>query len=351
MQQPLVNPFVGTGLPDAEAMAVVPSVAVDAVAALLAKCPMHKETPLVSLPALATRAGVREVWCKDESQRMGLGSFKALGAAYVIAQDAANANAAHMTTALSGKTYVAASAGNHGLSIAAGAQVFGAQAVIFLAETVPEAFADRLRGFGARVERAGDIYEESMAAAEVAAADNGWTLLSDSSWPGNTEAARRVMEGYVQFAAEITQQIARPPTHVLLQAGVGGMAAAAAAYLRQAWGPEVQLIVVEPTAAPALHDSIAAGKLVDTQGPVSAMGRLDCKTPSMVALAGLSRDADQFCLLSEIDAQTGVTVLAEHDLPSTPSGAAGFAALLAGVEGIGTDARVLCILSEGSEDG
>lgn len=351
MLTPLKNPYLGVGLPDAEAMAVLPSTNAAAVANLLAKCPVYKITPLRNVPELAARAGVAEVLVKDESDRMGLGSFKALGAAYVIAQDAANSGAAKMTKALGDRVYVSASAGNHGLSIAAGAQVFGARAVIYLAETVPEAFADRLRGLGAEVARAGQIYEESMAAAQQAAAQNGWTLLSDSSWTGYTDAGQRVMEGYLQMAAEIVDQIETPPSHVLLQAGVGGMAAAVAAYLRQAWGDAVQILVVEPGVAPALHHSIAAGHLLDTTGPVSAMGRLDCKTPSLVALAGLSRDANGFCLLSEADAAAGVTALADLNLLSTPSGAAGIAALLAGIDGIGRDARVLTLLSEGVEDG
>ena len=64
-----------------------------------------------------------------------------------------------------GRTYVTASAGNHGLSVAAGAAAFGARARIYIAETVPEAFAERLRAFGAEVRREGNVYEQSMAAA------------------------------------------------------------------------------------------------------------------------------------------------------------------------------------------
>ena len=92
------------------------------------------------------------------------------------------------------------------------------------------------------------------------------------------------------------------------------------------------------------------GKVVDTEGPVSAMGRLDCKTPSMLALADLARDADRFVTISEAEAAAGAHAVAEAGLASTPSGAAGVAALLAGLEGIGPQAHVLCILSEGPED-
>ena len=80
------------------------------------------------------------------------------------------------------------------------------------------------------------------------------------------------------------------------------------------------------------------------------MGRLDCKTPSLIALNGLARDADIFCTLSEAEAMRGADLLAEHGLPTTPSGAAGVAALLAGPR-VPAEARVLAILSEGPENG
>lgn len=117
------------------------------------------------------------------------------------------------------------------------------------------------------------------------------------------------------------------------------------------WGDTPTIVVVEPAAAPALMESIRAGRLVTADGPVSAMGRLDCKTPSMIALAGLARDADLFVTITEAEADAAVAALAEAGLVTTPSGAAGVAALLAGVPGVGADARVLAILSEGPEDG
>ncbi len=280
---------------------------------------------------------------------MGLGSFKALGAAYAIARAAA-AKGGDLQGALLGRTYVTASAGNHGLSVAAGARVFGARAVIYLADTVPEGFARRLQTMGAQVVRGGADYEASMAAAGAAAEANGWVLLSDGSWPGYVDLPFRVMEGYRQIATEIAAHLSGAPTHVLLQAGVGGLAAAMAAELRLAWGDAVQMIVIEPEAAPALIESIRAGRVVVTEGPASAMGRLDCKTPSMLALADLARDADWFVTLTEADAAAGAAAVAACGLPSTPSGAAGVAALLAGLKGVGPDAHVLCILSEGPED-
>lgn len=348
------NPYRGRGLPESGGEpAVCPGTDAGRITRLLARCPAAAETPLTLYRALGERLGVGSLHLKDESGRMGLGSFKALGAANVIARDAEDAGITPPAVALGGRTYVAASAGNHGLSVAAGARVFGATAVIFLSDAVPEAFADRLRAEGARVERAGKTYEQSMAAASAAAARNGWTLLSDSSWPGYIDLPFAVMEGYLQMSAEMVAQMPEPPTHIFLQAGVGGMAAAVAAHVRLHWGAAPVIVVVEPEAAPALIEGVAAGRVVDTQGPVSAMGRLDCKTASLIALNGLARDADVFSTITEAEAARAVADLAAEGIATTPSGAAGVAALAAaqseGGAALGPDSRVLAIVTEGAE--
>ena len=321
-----------------------PSVDVDRAAALLSRCPKAAVTPLVSSPDLAERARVGAVLVKDERARMGLGSFKALGAAYVIARDAEDG-------AAQGQTYVTASAGNHGLSVAAGAQVFGATAVIFLAETVPESFANRLRGFGADVRRHGAIYEDAMAGAAEFANTEGHVLLSDSSWPEYFERPYTLMEGYLTLMQEAVQQMSEPPSHIFLQAGVGGLAAACAAYARKVWGDGPRIVVVEPDVAPALHASVKAGAPQITNGPSSDMGRLDCKEPSLIAFKGLAADANDFMLITEDEGARGSAVCADVGLPPTPSGAAGVAGLLAARDqqtdlGLNTQSRVLVILSE-----
>ena len=336
--------------------------------ALFARCPVADTTPLLAAPELARAVGVGELWLKDERARMGLGSFKALGAAHAIARLAADRLDAPGTlagadtladasaTALAGTTFVCASAGNHGLSVAAGARVFGADAVIHVSRTVPESFVARLRAKGARVVRSGDDYEASMAAAAADADAHGWVLLSDSSWPGYVELPTRVMEGYLILAAEAAEQIPQAPTHVFLQAGVGGLAAAVTAFVRRRWGDGPVVVVVEPEAAPALLESIDAGAPVCATGPVSTMGRLDCKEPSHLALAELARHADHFVTITDDECDRTVALLAQHGIDTTPSGAAGVAGLHhAGQHrdalGLTGDSRVLAIITEGVPEG
>lgn len=361
----LPNPYRGTGLPPTVNMAqgaVFTNVSepID----LLTRCPIVAATPLHEMAELASDLGIESLLLKDESHRMGLGSFKALGAAYVIAREAhRRMNAGDgaplgedMAGALRNTVYACASAGNHGLSVAAGARLFGAGAVIYLDEAVPEAFADRLRALDAEVVRSGSDYAASMEAVAEDAGRNGWILLSDSSWPGYVDLPARVMEGYLVMGEEVVQALERAPTHVFLQAGVGGLAAAMTALFRARWGDAPTIVVVEPAFAPALIESIRAGAPVKTSGPVSIMGRLDCKEPSHLALAELAHRADWFVTIDDEQAATAVSLLGRHGIETTASGAAGVAAVQhAGEEGnrlgLGAASRVLAFVTEGREDG
>ncbi len=339
------NPHRPSGLPT-QILAATPYPSVDAErpANLLKQCPAYKATPLTDMKKLAGELGIGSLAVKDERTRLNLGSFKALGAAYVIADMANSAPDQQLT----GKTFATASAGNHGLSVARGAQIFGAKSVIYIADTVPAGFQARLEAFGATVVRKGHDYEASMTAAQEAATKNNWILLSDSSWDGYFEMSHRLMEGYLTMAAETVRQMDKPPTHIFLQAGVGGMASAVAAYFRKAWEDGPTIIVVEPDAAPALLESVKAGEPVDAPGPVSNMGRLDCKTPSFIALKGLARDADHFMTISDGEASKAAARLAAHDMATSPSGGAGLAGLIASKEALelGWNSRALLIISE-----
>ncbi|WP_372837209.1 pyridoxal-phosphate dependent enzyme, partial [Puniceibacterium confluentis] len=296
------------------------------VLALLRRCPVAQITPLTTLPDLARDSHIAALWVKDERTRMGLGSFKALGAAHVIAHAAAALSPEDPVGALGGHTFVTASAGNHGLSVAAGAAVFGARAVVYLSDTVPDSFALRLRAKGAEVVRSGRNYEDSMQAAAEAADAKGWTLLSDSSWEGYTEIPQRLMQGYLALMAEVGEQLHPAPTHVFVQAGVGGLAAAVAAATRRLWGEAPRVIVVEPDAAPCVAQSLDNERFTPVRGPVSDMGRLDCKEASMIALRGLARDADAVVTLSDAEVNAVLPRLAELGLATTASGGASVAA-------------------------
>ena len=347
------NPYFTKGFPQDNGIDKV-STDVEAVRKLLEMCPKASRTPLTSSISLADKVGVKNIWFKDERQRMGLGSFKALGAAYVIADHASkivsnNASASEWKKALNGKCYVTASAGNHGLSLAAGARLFGAKAVIYLSRNVPSSFADKIRSYDAEVVVVGNSYEESMEGAQKAAADNNWMLLSDVTWDGY-DAGLKVMEGYLVAAAEAYEDCPESPTHIFLQAGVGGFPAAMAAQARRHFGNDPKIIIVEPTEAPVLLESIQAGKGVKVEGGISIMGRLDCKVPSTRALSSLAKTCTHFMTITDNDAEECMEELENEGLETSPSGGAGYAGLIDlknyDESGLNKDSNIMIFLTE-----
>ncbi|MDF1607679.1 diaminopropionate ammonia-lyase [Hoeflea sp. YIM 152468] len=324
--------------------------------AMLRLCPAYAATPLQLMPEFAAGLGIGALMVKDETQRMRLGSFKALGGVFAVAQmieDASGAsdlNSEHARQTAANMTFITASAGNHGLSVAAGAHIFGARGIIVLSSAVPEGFAERIRNTGAEVVRVDGSYEDSVRYAVDAADRNGWLLLADGSWEGYTERPALVMEGYSVIADECRAKFVKTrdwPTHVFVQAGVGGLAAAMAAHIRQHWPAQPQIIVVEPDAAPCLLQSAKAGILLRAEGPQSNMGRLDCKDASLIAFEALRHDADLFMTVSDTDAKAATRQFASHGIQTTPSGAAPLAALQE--LDPGPEARCLLIATEGPE--
>jgi len=312
---------------------------------LLGFCPAHRATPLLPLAPLAAELGLGGIHIKAEWRRMGLSSFKPLGGAYAVAllvasqAEAALGRAIRPDELLSPAvravardlTVICASAGNHGLAIAAGARAFGAQAIVYLSAAVPERFAIRLREQGATIERAGATYEESMALAADAAERKGWHLVSDSSWPGYTQVPLDIMRGYTILLEEAADTLAAggPASHVFVQAGVGGLAGAAIGYLRDRWGEDFRFVVVEPNGAPCLLESAQCGHPVRILGDPTSLGRLDCKEPSLLAFDLLSRLADAFMTVSDATAEAAANRLAKLGAPVSACGAAGAAGLIA----------------------
>lgn len=312
--------------------------------------PGYIVSPLVEM----TTPSGGEVLVKVETARMGLGAFKALGGPYAVfrilaahwrdkggglataGRDPITDPGADFRSFAARQTFVTASAGNHGMGVASGARAQGANARIYLAKTVPDSFSQRLEKHGAAVVRSGETYEESVAAAIADAEQTGATLLADGTWPGYTDIPKIVMEGYTVIAEELRasfEATRKWPSHVFLQAGVGGLAAAMAHMIRTNWAVQPELIIVEPEAAACLQASHMAGQTVRADGPPSAMGRLDCKVPSIVALQVLERCNVAYETLSEDEGMAAAEAVLRLGIPTTPSGAAGYGGMQKWLQG------------------
>lgn len=309
----------------------------------------HAPTPLLSLPALAAELGVGAIHIKDEGFRLGLGSFKALGGSNAVirlvleecsrqfgrAVDIAELNTSEVRAVAAGMTVACATDGNHGRSVAQGAQLVGARAAVFVHSGVSNERVAAIARFGARMIRVEGTYDDSVAEAARVASREGWTVVSDTSWPGYERIPGLVMQGYTAMVREALRQLPEPPTHVFVQAGVGGVAAAVAGHLALVFGDRRPIfVVVDPARAACLCETARAGHPVKIDhGEPTVMAMLECYEPSLVAWRVLSRVADAFMTVDEDDAVSVMNRMARPSgndpaIVAGESGGAGLAGLI-----------------------
>lgn len=341
--------------------------------------PGYAPTPLHRLDALAKSLGVGGVLYKDEGPRFGLGSFKALGGAYAAARllsreltkklgrvvTPADLRSGALASETAQITLSSATDGNHGRSLAWGARMFGAPCRIYVHRDVSPGRIAAMEGYGATVTVVDGDYDASVRRTREDADANGWFVVSDTSWEGYTDPPRDVMAGYGVMAREIADALAKPPSHVLLQGGVGGLAAAIAAAFRQQWGANApRVVIVEPDLAPCLFESARAGTATAVAiHDETVMAGLSCGEPSALAWEILAEEARDFITIPDDFVGPTMRGLArpcggDPAIAAGESAVAGLAALIAaagdvdwrGKLGLGPDSVALVIGSEGVTD-
>lgn len=348
-----------------------------AAAEVIRAWPGYRVTPLLSLPAIADELQLAAVSYKDEAQRFGLKSFKALGGAYAVFRvlleylEETEGVTVSVVDMLAGRyrdligrlTVASATAGNHGRSVAWGARLFGCHCKIFIHSGVGAARADAIAQYGAEIIRVDGNYDDSVAAA---AKEHHWSIVSDTSYPGYTRIPQLVMQGYTLMLEEILQQSDDlPPTHILVQGGVGGLAAAVAGYFQRRYGAaRPTLIVVEPRQADCLYQSARRGAAAQASGNLdSMMLGMACGEVSLLAWEILAGSADAFVRIDDsevIDALCDLNdgVISSQRIVAGECSGAGLAALrqLAADDqyrsrlGLDRNSRVLLFGTEGDTD-
>ena len=321
--------------------------------------PEYAPTPLLDLPPLAARLGVAQILAKDEGRRM-LGSFKSLGGTYAglrALARAANVDIAGLVAARpeGQPPLICASDGNHGLAVAAAAQFAGARARVYLHSGVPQARARRIVEQGAEIVWVDGTYDDAVDAAVAACRTGAGILVADTTDDVNDSVVRDVMAGYGVIADEIRHQMEASghpkPTHLFVQAGVGGLAAAMAKGLGDWLAPPGAIFVVEPANAPAVAAALAAGRPVRVDGDLQTTAEmLSCGEASAPAIAILRHHGARTITVSEHALDEAPALLRACGGPATtPSGSAGLAGLVA-VQGerleLNSSARVLIVISE-----
>ena len=245
-------------------------------------------TPLIELNKLSKELGLNKIFYKDESKRFDLKSFKALGGAYAVEKISKGNKDIVVATA---------TAGNHGRSVAWGARRLGLKCKIFISDFVSDARGRAMSDLGADVVKVKGNYEKSLIECIKQSTDNNWQIVQDVAWKDYMLVPKFTMAGYTVMMREIIDQIKdNQITHIILQAGVGGMAGAMVAGVARYLDYIPTTIVVEPDSAACVLESIRSGKIekIDIKRE-SLMGGMSCGEVSLVPWEIL-KDSVKYCI-------------------------------------------------------
>jgi threonine dehydratase len=264
-------------------------------------------TPVFSSETFSRLAG-RPVLLKAENlQRTG--AFKIRGAYNTIAQLTAEERAAGVVTA---------SAGNHGQAVAWAAREAGIPATILVPESAPMAKVDAARSYGARVELAGDGFDETAALARARADETGATFV-------HAFEDARVVAGQGTLGLELAEQLPEGPGTVVIPVGGGGLASGIAIAL-DALRPELRIVGVQAAACAPLAGRAPTGATI-------ADG-IAVKHPGELTATILQDLLDDIVVVDDEEISEAIVLLLERaKLVAEGAGAAPVAAILAGRAG------------------
>jgi len=267
----------------------------------------YSPTPLIKLDKLNKELKLKNIYYKDEDKRFDLKSFKALGGAFAVYKIASEKKNITVSTA---------TAGNHGRSVAWGAQRLGLECKIFISENVSESRAAAMRDLGADVIRVKGNYDNSLKECIEQSNENKWEIVQDVSWEGYKKIPKLIMAGYTIMIKEIFDEIdSNSITHVFLQAGVGGMAAAMIAGFAKLSKNIPKFIVIEPENADCVFKSIQNNKptSIDIKKE-TVMGGMSCGDVSSIAWEILKNSTNYCMTIPDNAISTAVALLAESRL-------------------------------------
>ena len=267
----------------------------------------YSSTPLIDLNKLNDELGFKNIYYKDEDKRFELKSFKALGGAFAVNKIADKKGNITVATA---------TAGNHGRSVAWGAQRLGLKCKIFISEFVSETRTEAMRNLNADIIRVKGNYDASLKECIKQSNLNNWEIVQDVSWEGYKEVPKLIMAGYTIMIKEIIDQINNDKiTHVFLQAGVGGMAAAMIAGFAKFTDNIPKFIIVEPENANCVFRSIENNKPTSINIiKETIMGGMSCGDVSTVAWEILKNSTNNCLTITDDAISTTVALLSEAKL-------------------------------------
>ena len=316
----------------------------------------YSPTPLINLNKLSQELNLNKIFYKDESKRFDLKSFKALGGAYAVEKISKGNKDITVSTA---------TAGNHGRSVAWGARRLGLKCKIFISEFVSDARGQAMSNLGAEVIKVKGNYEKSLMECIQQSTKNNWQIVQDVAWENYLLVPKYTMAGYSVMMKEISSEVKdKEITHVILQAGVGGMAAAMIAGIARYLNNIPIIIVVEPDSAACVLESIKKGKIekIDIKRE-SLMGGMSCGEVSLVPWEILKNSVKYCISLPDDDIAKTMKLLgnasfSEEKIIAGENSAPGVISLIASCEDqkikkdldLNSNSNVLIIGCEGDTD-
>lgn len=339
----------------------------EALLAFHRSLPGYAPTPLVPLDSLAAELGVANVWLKDETQRIGLPSFKIMGASWAVAAaiarhltlDSLDLGSLRASLPGSGVQLCAATDGNHGRAVARMARLLGVPCRIFVPAGLAEDRIASIASERAEVVRGTHTYDPTVMEAADWAASAGALLIQDTSWPGYEEIPGQIVLGYDTILREVDDELGLrgfgTPALVMAQAGVGSFASAVVAHYGSG-DDRPQFVSIEPDSADCVAASIQEGLPTEAAGNLdSIMAGLNCGVVSELAWPILRDGLEAAVTIDDDGAREGMRELAQAGVPAGEcSGAAvgGLRLLLSDVRwrerlGITSESCVLVFATEG----
>ncbi|WP_329576608.1 MULTISPECIES: diaminopropionate ammonia-lyase [unclassified Streptomyces] len=333
----------------------------DDVPAFHRSVPGYEPTPLVEVPGLAVEWGVRRVVVKDESARLGLPAFKALGvfyAVYQVVRDRVGPRLAPTDFAslqatvprMERLTLVTATDGNHGRALAHIARRLGLPCRVFVPDVVETSQIDAIRDEGAHVVVLPENYDRTVEIAAKDAAEPGAVLVQDTAWPGYESIPQYIVNGYSTMFSEIDDQLGPDkPSLVVTPMGVGSLAQAVVTHAKSR-PHRVAVLGAEPDTAGCVLASLQAGEPVTVATGKTAMAGLNCGTPSHLAWPYLRQGLDASALVTDGQALAAAEPLHAAGVSAGPCGAATVPAVrtvldsVGGREALGLDETSVVVL-------
>jgi len=322
----------------------------------ISKWNSYNPTPLLLLNKLSKELNLNKIYYKDESKRFDLKSFKALGGAYAVEK---------VTKGNKNITVSTATAGNHGRSVAWGAERLGLKCKIFISEYVSDARGKAMEALGADVVKVKGNYENSLIECIKQSLENNWQIVQDVAWKDYMLVPTLTMAGYSVMMKEIVDQINNEEiTHIFLQAGVGGMAGAMVAGAARYLENTPKMIIVEPDSAACVMESIKTGKIEKINiERESLMGGMSCGEPSLVPWEILKKSVNNCISLPDDDIGKAMKLFAnasfsDDKIVAGENSAPGVISLIASCNdeniknkiNLNSDSNVLLIGCEGDTD-